>query len=88
MSQHLLVGICVRSSLYKRFDGPLRTFDGLLRDTLMKEMDKSGLKLHPNSTPAAIEKDEKTGLLSLSLASGEVSQPKSQLVSFEQLGPA
>ena len=31
----------------------------------------TGLKLHPHSTPAAVAKDDGTGRLSLSLASGE-----------------
>ncbi|KAM3569775.1 hypothetical protein VYU27_008139 [Nannochloropsis oceanica] len=60
------------TNLFVRYDGPLRPFDGLLRETLMKEMAATGLQLHKNSTPTGVVKDEKTGKLSLCLASGEV----------------
>lgn len=33
----------VDTHLFVRFDGPLRTFDSMLRDTLMKEMAASGV---------------------------------------------
>ena len=60
------------TNLFVRYDGPLRTFDSILRETLVKEMAASGLHLHKHSTPAGVSKDEATGKLSLALASGEV----------------
>lgn len=38
------------TTLLVRRDRPLRTFDSLLVDTLVSEMDKSGLTLKPHST--------------------------------------
>lgn len=38
------------TTLLVRRDRPLRSFDSLLVDTLVKEMDKSGLALKPHAT--------------------------------------
>lgn len=38
------------TTLLVRRDRPLRSFDSLLVETLVSEMDKSGLKLRPHTT--------------------------------------
>lgn len=42
------------TTLLVRRDRPLRSFDSLLVDTLVKEMDKSGLTLKPHATTKVI----------------------------------
>jgi glutathione reductase (NADPH) len=59
------------TNLFVRYDGPLRPFDQLLRETLMQEMDHAGLHLHKHSTPAGVQKDQKTGKLSVTLTNGQ-----------------
>lgn len=44
------------TTLLVRRDRPLRSFDSLLVDTLVKEMDKSGLTLKPHATTKVIER--------------------------------
>eukprot|EP00752_Nemacystus_decipiens_P010117 g9018.t1 len=59
------------TTLLVRRDRPLRSFDSLLVDTLVKEMDKSGLTLKPHATTKSVTK-ETDGTLTLTLENGEV----------------
>ncbi|CAM9250258.1 unnamed protein product [Chrysoparadoxa australica] len=57
--------------LFVRGQAALRRFDPMLTETLKAEMAKSGLHLHPGSTPAAVKQDDSTGQLTLVLEGGE-----------------
>lgn len=58
------------TTLLVRRDTPLRSFDSLLVETLMSEMDKSGLTLKPHATTKSVTK-EADGTLTLTLENGE-----------------
>ncbi|KAG5179680.1 glutathione reductase [Tribonema minus] len=56
--------------LFVRHDRPLRTFDPTITSALLTEIERSGLHLHPHSTPVAVTQDEKTGKYTLELEGG------------------
>jgi glutathione reductase (NADPH) len=58
------------TTLFCRGDGPLRGFDELLRQTLMEEMAKTGLKLQPKATPKVCLRSMPRGPLLLLLRPG------------------
>lgn len=76
------------TTLFCRGDGPLRGFDELLRQTLMEEMAKTGLKLQPKATPKAVKKDPASGTLSLEVESGEVFEGFDVILMATGRGPA
>lgn len=59
--------------LFIRHDKFLRTFDPMIQDTITAEYERLGIHLHKNSSQSKVEKDEKTGKLTLHYkdASGE-----------------
>lgn len=59
--------------LFIRHDKFLRSFDPIIQDTITAEYERLGVHLHKNSSQSKVEKDEKTGKLTLHYkdASGE-----------------
>ena len=51
--------------LFIRHDKFLRTFDPMVQDAITAEYERLGVHLHKNSTQSRVEKDEKTGKLTL-----------------------
>ncbi|CZS89970.1 glutathione reductase [Rhynchosporium agropyri] len=51
--------------LFIRHDKFLRTFDPMVQDTVTAEYERLGVHLHKNSSQSKVEKDEKTGKLTL-----------------------
>ncbi|CAM9381651.1 unnamed protein product [Choristocarpus tenellus] len=64
-------GLGTDTTLLVRNASPLRKFDEMLRETLVKAMVKSGIKLMTHSTTKSVTK-EKDGTLTLTLEGGEV----------------
>jgi glutathione reductase (NADPH) len=62
-----------------RKDKPLRSFDTMLSDTLVEQMEKHGPTLHKHSVPQRVEKHS-DGTLSLHLTNGEVIGPVNCLI--------
>ena len=72
-AQGILNALGTDTTLFCRGTKPLRNskaFDHTVVDTLVKEIQKSGLKLSPGSTPLSVVK-EADGTLTLTLTSGE-----------------
>lgn len=55
----------VETHLFIRHDTFLRNFDPMVQETIVKEYERLGVKLHKQSSQSKVEKDEKTGKLSL-----------------------
>lgn len=55
----------VETHLFIRHDHFLRNFDPMVQETVVKEYERLGVKLHKQSSQSKVEKDEKTGKLSL-----------------------
>lgn len=51
--------------LFIRHDKFLRTFDPMVQEAIVKEYERLGVKIHKSSTQDKVEKDEKTGKLTL-----------------------
>jgi len=51
--------------LFIRHDSFLRSFDPMVQEAIVKEYERLGVKIHKNSTQDKVEKDEKTGKLTL-----------------------
>lgn len=51
--------------LFIRHDKFLRTFDPMIQDAIVAEYERVGVHIHKNSTQSKIEKDEKTGQLTV-----------------------
>lgn len=51
--------------LFIRHDKFLRTFDPMIQDAIVAEYERVGVKIHKNSTQSKVEKDEKTGKLTV-----------------------
>jgi glutathione reductase (NADPH) len=51
--------------LFIRHDKFLRTFDPVIQETIVKEYERVGIHIHKNSTQSKVEKDSKTGKLTL-----------------------
>jgi glutathione reductase (NADPH) len=51
--------------LFIRHDKFLRSFDPMIQEAIVKEYERVGVKIHKNSTQSKIEKDEKTGKLTI-----------------------
>lgn len=51
--------------LFIRHDKFLRTFDPMIQETITNEYERLGVHLHKNSSQSKVEKDEKTGKLTL-----------------------
>jgi len=51
--------------LFIRHDKFLRSFDPMIQDAIVKEYERLGVKIHKNSSQSKVEKDEKTGKLTL-----------------------
>lgn len=51
--------------LFIRHDTFLRSFDPMISEELTKEYERVGVKLHKQSTQSKVEKDEKTGKLTI-----------------------
>lgn len=51
--------------LFIRHDKFLRSFDPMVQDVIVKEYERLGVKIHKNSSQDKVEKDEKTGKLTL-----------------------
>ncbi|TGO17526.1 hypothetical protein BPAE_0425g00070 [Botrytis paeoniae] len=51
--------------LFIRHDKFLRNFDPMVQEAITNEYERLGVKLHKNSTQSKIEKDEKTGKLTI-----------------------
>lgn len=51
--------------LFIRYDNFLRTFDPMVQDAVTAEYERLGVKLHRQSSQSKIEKDEKTGKLTV-----------------------
>ncbi len=60
----------VETHLFVRKSAPLRHFDSMISDTLKELMEKSGPKLHTESVPKAVRKNE-DGSLTLELQNGQ-----------------
>lgn len=65
----VLNALGTETHLLVRHDKPLRSFDPVLSDTLVQQMARDGLTLHPHSEVQAVEKTA-TGALKLSLKNG------------------
>ncbi|KAK3684035.1 hypothetical protein B0T22DRAFT_431830 [Podospora appendiculata] len=61
----------VETHLFIRYDTFLRHFDPMIQDTVTKEYERLGVKLHKRSQVDKVEKDEKTGKLSIHYKEGE-----------------
>lgn len=51
--------------LFIRHDKFLRTFDPMVQEAIVKEYERLGVKIHKNSSQDKVEKDEKTGKLTI-----------------------
>jgi len=51
--------------LFVRYDKFLRSFDPMIQDAILAEYQRVGIHVHTNSTQSKVEKDEKTGKLTL-----------------------
>jgi glutathione reductase (NADPH) len=51
--------------LFIRHDKFLRTFDPMIQDAIVAEYERVGIKIHKSSVQTKVEKDEKTGKLSV-----------------------
>lgn len=67
----VLHALGTETHLAVRHHAPLRSFDTMLSETLMAEMEVDGPKLHTHSTPEKIEKLD-NGLLQLTFTNGNV----------------
>ncbi len=65
----VLNALGTETHLLVRHDKPLRSFDPVLSDTLVQQMARDGLTLHPHSEVQSVEKTA-TGALKLSLKNG------------------
>lgn len=55
----------VETHLFIRHDKFLRTFDPMVQDAIVAEYERLGVHLHKKSTQSKVEKDEKTGKLTI-----------------------
>ncbi|KAL1865851.1 hypothetical protein VTK73DRAFT_5030 [Phialemonium thermophilum] len=55
----------VETHLFIRYDHFLRAFDPMVQEVVTKEYERLGVKLHKKSGQSKVEKDEKTGKLTL-----------------------
>ncbi|TVY18308.1 Glutathione reductase [Lachnellula arida] len=51
--------------LFIRHDKFLRTFDPMIQDAIVKEYERAGVHIHKNSSQSRVEKDSKTGKLTI-----------------------
>lgn len=58
-----------QTHLFVRNDAPIRKFDSMIVDTLLKVMSEDGIHLHTQATPSKVEKNE-DGSLTLHLTDG------------------
>ncbi|XP_055388616.1 uncharacterized protein LOC129617400 [Condylostylus longicornis] len=58
--------------LFTRGSTALRKFDEMVRTKLHEEMEKQGVQMHPGSIIDFVQKDSKTGLLTVGTKNGEV----------------
>lgn len=61
----------VETHLFIRHKTFLRTFDPLVQDTITAQYEKVGVRLHKESVPTKVEKDESTGQLTIHYTDSE-----------------
>jgi glutathione reductase (NADPH) len=61
----------VETHLFIRHDTFLRSFDPMIQEGVTKEYERLGVKLHKRSQTTKVEKDEKTGKLTLHFKEGD-----------------
>jgi glutathione reductase (NADPH) len=62
----VLNALGTETHLFIRHDKFLRSFDPMIQDAIVAEYERVGVKIHKNSSQSKVEKDEKTGKLTLS----------------------
>lgn len=72
-------GLGTHTDLFVRADIPLKDFDSLIVETLMKEMKKQGLGFQPRQSPTSIRK-EADGTLFMMTESGKEFGPYNQIL--------
>ena len=72
-------GLGTKTDLFVRADKPLKDFDTIITDTLVKEMKKQGLTLHTKQSPVSVTKSD-DGSLTMQMASGDIFGPFDQIV--------
>ena len=72
-------GLGTHTDLFVRSDKPLKDFDSLIVETLLKEMKKQGLGFNPNQNPVSIRKDLENNLF-MTTAEGKEFGPYEQIL--------
>lgn len=72
-------GLGTHTDLFTRADKPLKDFDSLVVETLLKEMKKQGLNFKPNESPKSIRKHT-DGTLFMTTEKGEEFGPYDQIL--------
>lgn len=72
-------GLGTKTDLFVRGDKPLKNFDTLIVETLLKEMKKQGLNFNANESPVSVRKQADGGLF-MTMESGKEYGPFEQIL--------